>query len=314
MVPVLDMVNHSSEPSAYYEEDEKNGVMLLVRSGSKISGEEEVSISYGDAKPAAEMLFSYGFIDPRSAADGITLPLEPFSDDPLAKAKLHIFEGPPTVTIRRTDGEIEWKSPFAYLMCLNEEDGLAVRVLQDTGGSRELRVFWQDEDVTDKTHSFPSLIGSHPYSQIFRLRVVTVVADRLSTQLEHLHSSSSLVPSIPPSGEGLIRPECVQSALLLKEMEAGILEVAAQVLEDQVCRSFLRIHQWHMIRLSPNNPIQYYGQFPPSYHAGRLQTQLLTRWVWIVPLVCLWVCSRGSVRPAGFFFSSVFSCCLMVRR
>ncbi|GJC98278.1 SET domain-containing protein [Colletotrichum higginsianum] len=136
MVPVLDLANHSSEANAYYEENGKDEVVLLLRPGCRVSSGEEMTISYGDAKSGAEMLFSYGFIDPVSAADRMTLPLMPLEDDPLGKAKLHIFKGPPTVEFVRTNGSFSWESPFAYIMCLNEEDGLLFRVLQDTDGSR----------------------------------------------------------------------------------------------------------------------------------------------------------------------------------
>ena len=63
MVPGLDMVNHAHKATAVYEEDNNGDVILKIRPECQVKQGEEISISYGDAKPAAEMLFSYGFID-----------------------------------------------------------------------------------------------------------------------------------------------------------------------------------------------------------------------------------------------------------
>ncbi len=232
MVPCIDMLNHSAAPSTYYEENPNDDVVLLPRPGAALSKGDEITISYGDSKSAAEMLFSYGFIDPQSTADSLVLPLSPFPDDPLAKAKLVAFGNAPKVHVARdgrSDGSIRWRSEFAYLMCVNEEDGLEFRVLQERDGGRQLRVFWQDEDVTDQTENFEALIRAHPMSALFRLRVVTVVQERLQTQLERLQSSTP-----PDAASSLQREECFQAALLLRRVETNILERAVEALEGEV--------------------------------------------------------------------------------
>ncbi|KAI3538212.1 SET domain-containing protein [Colletotrichum abscissum] len=234
MVPVLDLANHSSKANAYYEENGKDEVVLLLRPGCRVSSGDEMTISYGDAKSGAEMLFSYGFIDPASAADRITLPLIPMEDDPLGKAKLHVFDGAPTVEFVRTNGSLSWKSPFAYFMCLNEEDGLSFRVLQDTGGSRELKLFWQEEDVTLTTTAFEQHIDQHPLAQIFRLRVVSVLEDLVASQLERLATGVSLEDLDESLNEGgLVCGTCISAAATLREQETSLLEAAAKALEDQ---------------------------------------------------------------------------------
>lgn len=63
MVPCVDMVNHSHDPDAYYDEDGEGDVEILLRPGYTVSKGDEVTITYGRFKSAAEMLFSYGFID-----------------------------------------------------------------------------------------------------------------------------------------------------------------------------------------------------------------------------------------------------------
>lgn len=134
MVPALDMANHSASPTAYYDVDGNCDVVLVVSPGCTVSGGQEVAISYGEAKSAAEMLFSYSLVDRDNTARGLTLLLDPLPDDPLAKAKLDAFNGAPTVRFSQDAGTVTWDSSFVYLMCVNEEDGLEFRLLQDTAG------------------------------------------------------------------------------------------------------------------------------------------------------------------------------------
>ncbi|KAL2131912.1 hypothetical protein VTI74DRAFT_4439 [Chaetomium olivicolor] len=250
LVPCVDMVNHSATPSAYYEESAEDEVVLLLRPGASVSKGDEITISYGDAKSAAEMLFSYGFIDPHSTADSLVLPLTPFPDDPLAKAKLVAFGQAPKIHVALgSDGTIRWGSEFAYLMCVNEEDGLEFRILQDTDGGRQLRVFWRDEDVTNRTMDFATLIQTHPLSAVLRLRVVTVIQERLQTQLERMQS-----PTTPSSASSPVqRRDCLDAAKLLREIETNILEHAIEALEKE--RSSL---------LEDENVVAYLGRMEPA--------------------------------------------------
>ncbi len=259
MVPCVDMVNHAAVPSAYYDESGRgDDVVLLPRPGVGGKKGEEVMISYGADKSAAEMLFSYGFIDAQHAAptssNGLVLPLSPFPDDPLAKAKLVAFGEAPKIHVARdagttaTDrgedggengssggGSIQWHSPFAYLMCVNEEDGLEFRVLQQTDGARSrLRVFWLGEDVTDRTSSFEALVDAHPMAALLRLRVATVVLERLHEQLGRLGEGTEPDPADVAAAGGLERrQECVAAAALLRQVETGLLEQAVEKLEEE---------------------------------------------------------------------------------
>jgi hypothetical protein len=234
MVPVVDMVNHSPRPTAYYEENDKDEALLLIRPGNTLSTGDEITISYGESKSAAEMLFSYGFIDQAAVGAHIRLPIRPFPDDPLAKAKLHIFEGTPTVEVTRVEGSVSWASSFVFLMCLNEEDGLGFRLLQEVNGDQQLRVFWQDEDVTAKVQSLESLIQTHALHDVFRLRAVTVVQELVSTQLESLGEGFSQEDIEALTARGMFRRECATAASVLRDLERGILESAIEALEDQV--------------------------------------------------------------------------------
>lgn len=224
------MINHSATPSAYYDENSKDEVILLLRPGQSISGGQEVTISYGDSKSAAEMLFSYGFIDPDLIVDSLVLPLMPFPDDPLAKAKLVAFGEAPKLHVAKDNGIVRWDSRFAHLMCVNEEDGLEFRVLQDTDGGRQLRVFWRDDDVTDLMASFTQLVKTHPFPEIMQLRVVTVVLECVQDHLDRLESCQPPDPTLSS-----VRDDCFKNGILLRQIETRLLKDAIDALEKEVC-------------------------------------------------------------------------------
>ncbi|CRK34350.1 hypothetical protein BN1723_004025 [Verticillium longisporum] len=162
-------------------------------------------------------------------------PSRPVSeDDPLGKAKVHSFGGPRTVELTRTSGgAVAWQSPFAWLACLNEEDGLAFAILQDVGGGRDLGVFWQDSDVTARADDWETLVRDHPQYKIFRLRVVAVLEDRVASQLERMQTME-VDPRDAPLGEShIIHTGCLDAATTLREQEASVLQAAARALEAE---------------------------------------------------------------------------------
>lgn len=230
LVPCLDMANHHDDANAYYDETAQGQVLLLRRPGHAINPGDEITISYGSDKSAAEMLFSYGFLDPLSQAGGLRLHMSPLPDDPLGKAKVHVFRGNTSLELKSSNEKVEWSCPFAYLACLNEEDGLGFRLLQASDGSQELRVFWHEQDVTDNAESFEHLIASHKLCDVYRLRVNMVICQRLQGQLERLASS-------PPGDTATASPNSA-SAQELKRIEKGVIEDALSSLQDQVrCHS-----------------------------------------------------------------------------
>jgi hypothetical protein len=233
MVPVLDMVNHSSHPNAYYEHASSNGVSLLIRPDKLLEVGSEITISYGVSKSEAEMLFSYGFIDESSTNKSLALTLEPFPDDPLGKAKKAAFEGPPLLRIYVDQDEIKWECPFLYLMLLNEEDGLEFRMLQQTDGSRsQLKVFWQGSDKSDATETFESLISNHPLGDVFRLRAIALLQDRIRQQLERLYDSEDEVDLVTDTS--FVAPDRRSNAIFLRKSEKLTLEKAFGAADAQV--------------------------------------------------------------------------------
>ncbi|KAI0597343.1 hypothetical protein F4775DRAFT_560804 [Biscogniauxia sp. FL1348] len=250
MVPCLDLVNHSSDANAYFEENSKDEVMLLLRNGSKVSRGEEITINYGQDKSPAEMLFSYGFIDTQSIAKKVILPLEPLDDDPLGKAKLHAFGSAPVLEIKDDEGGVQWSAPFVYLMCLNEEDGLDFKVLQETDGSRHLKMHWQGVDITETPKAVQELIKGHDLQHVFQLRAVTVVLETVDQQLQKINSFSGPNDSIP----GLVRGEVLQATSHLRALESDLLERAQQVLNDQVIQPVSASMIFGLFSLTPNSP------------------------------------------------------------
>lgn len=230
MVPCLDLVNHSSAATAHFEENSKDEVVLLLNKGASVPKQGELTINYGHDKSAAEMLFSYGFIESHSPAKSIVLPVEPMDDDPLAKAKLYTFGSAPTLKITDSEnGAPQWDAPFIYLACLNDEDGLHFKILQENDGSQCLRMFWQDIDVTEQADNMQALIKGHELCQIFRLRAVSVALGMIQHQLDALASYDK--------DSGLIeneRSHIRQAASQLRAVEEDLFKRIFQVLEDEV--------------------------------------------------------------------------------
>lgn len=230
LVPCLDLANHAHQHTAYFEENDKDEVVLLLRDGVNVSPGTEVTINYGETKSAAEMLFSYGFIDSASTRQGLSLPLRLMDDDPLLKAKLHAFGKAPTLEISEDgNGVARWLAPFVYLMCLNEEDGLDFRILQETDGSQQLKMFWQEQDVTAVPDTFKDLISGHDLQQVFELRAVTVVLEMVQEQLERLdvQDGDADIPEV-------VRAETLRAAIQLRNIETDLLRRTLEVLKDEV--------------------------------------------------------------------------------
>ncbi|PHH62315.1 hypothetical protein CDD81_7235 [Ophiocordyceps australis] len=231
MVPVLDMANHASNPSAYYQVDNDGTVTLLVRPGCSLSPGDELTISYGATKSAAEMLFSYGFMDAHSTANEMLLFLDPLADDPLAEAKLHVFGTRPTLKLSCESSNVTWSCPFVYLMCLNQEDGLEFRILQQRDGTRQLKLFWQDDDVTDRADDFEALIHQHRLCRVFELRAVAVMYERVACQLDAMQSGWQLVSKLVESD--MMSNDCITAAKTLRGAEGRLLDAAAQALDHK---------------------------------------------------------------------------------
>ncbi|CUS14122.1 unnamed protein product [Tuber aestivum] len=235
MVPVLDFANHSYEASSYYSVDEDSDVVLLPReakSGTLTDG-EEITINYGREKSAAEMVFSYGFLEStRDTALWLVLDLQGLPDDPLGFAKQAIVKSAPTLGIYDMGHTVEWTSHFIWLMCINEEDGLSFRLLQETTGERHLQVLWDLKDVEDIT-KLVDLLEESSLWPVYQLRATALVKDRVETQLAQLMGSEEEIVWITDQESFNIGSQELHVATKLRTLERALLEKAVEVLEVQ---------------------------------------------------------------------------------
>lgn len=237
MAPCIDMANHSSgeRTSALYDTDSNGNATLVLCDRKNLKYGEEVTITYGDEKGACEMLFSYGFIeDTMDSAREIYLDLEIPIDDPLKLAKNAVSNSAPGFRLFSQGSSIAWEGPFVWLLCVNEEDGLEFRFLQTNDGERELKVFWNDAEMKDVS-KLESLLKLHPMWDIFSLRVITILQERVEAQLlvlknnkHHLGNELSIEKVDAKIGHNASKLRGLEEALLLQ---------AYQEFENQVTLS-----------------------------------------------------------------------------
>lgn len=236
MVPCIDMANHSSgeATAAIYEIDAEGNALLILREGKKIGEDEEITITYGDKKGACEMLFSYGFIeDGVHSAKELFLDLSIPEDDPLRRAKATTAGCAPGFKIFETDKGLDWDSEFIWLICVNEEDGLQFQIQQTVDGSTELRASWKGHEMNNFLN-FRQTLEQDSLWDIFQLRAVSILQDRVASQLTELYGSDDDVAATE-HGEGTsIRDRPWQLATRLRTLEGELLERAYSVLEDTV--------------------------------------------------------------------------------
>ena len=81
MIPFLDLANHSISPNAVVVFNDKTGVFTL-QAIRDIPAEEEITISYGDARQNSSIVGLYGFYEDKIMTDDLSfkLSLDPTSD------------------------------------------------------------------------------------------------------------------------------------------------------------------------------------------------------------------------------------------
>ncbi|KAF4314588.1 hypothetical protein GTA08_BOTSDO01551 [Botryosphaeria dothidea] len=241
MVPCVDMANHASgdATAALYEIDSDGNAALLLREGKELKKGDEVAITYGDKKGACEMLFSYGFVeDGMSSARELFLDLDIPNDDPLKRAKLHVNTSAPGFRVfdsegaDATAGSTGWQSDFVWLIVVNEEDGLEFEVAQTTDGGRELRVYWRGSALGEPD-KLADLLKTHPIWNVYRLRAVSLIQDRIEGQLRMLYGTDDEVRTVPRREGAGIRERIWSLATRLRELERDLLERAYGNLEEE---------------------------------------------------------------------------------
>jgi hypothetical protein len=194
---------------------------------------------YGDHKGACEMIFSYGFLENTiTSANELFLDIHPSEDDPLGMAKVRVSTAAPGVKLSEIAPKIndttavEWYSDFIWLVCVNEEDGLEFRVLQTNDGGRELKTYWKDKELDD-TSALRRLLEQDPLWEVFQLRAVVLIQQRIEEQLQVLYETSNDA-RFQNEDDQAIRLAPRELALKLRDLESKLLEKAYASLDTEV--------------------------------------------------------------------------------
>ena len=235
MVPCLDLANHSAESTAYFHQDVvTHTTTLLLRDGCSLSPGAEVTISYGKDKPAAEMLFNYGFIDADSTAQNLVIPLDTLLEneadpDPSLAYKLHVFSAVPILELKIDNGgKVRWTAPFMYLLCTREQDGLTFEV-KEKRGEKFLRMLWRGADITNMAGMLGILINAHELRQVVQFRAVSLLLDVVDRQLQGMRAEEQRIES----ARGDVCGSVLQAVLQLRSIEANILERSEKALKEE---------------------------------------------------------------------------------
>ena len=242
VIPCIDMANHASgeDTIARYDTQDGNAVLLLYE-GMRIKSGEEISITYGDNKGASEMLFSYGFIESSMVfARELFLDLDIPDDDPLKLAKKEVSGLAPGFRLYEQNESIGWEGSFIWLIVINEEDGLKFKKLQMHNGEVELQASWKDGVIQDMSNLQSSLM-TEPLWDVFSLRAITLLQDRVEKQLRRLENSREYVSTlIGDKGIELHTRDCIRK---LRDLEETLMLRAYKYLELQVGWPMLQGHK-----------------------------------------------------------------------
>jgi len=239
MVPCVDLANHAAGDSttAIYEKDSAGNVVLQLRNGVDLTEGNEVTITYGDEKGACEMLFSYGFLEPdRTSAETLFLSLIVPDDDPSKPAKMKMADCAPGFKLIDTgEGQIDWKGDFIWLLCVNADDGLRFEQARTVDGAEaEIHAFFRDQELTAGAAQLHRLLGTSRLWDVYRLRAVTILQQRVFDQLQILHDSQDLVEATEHGANTTIRDRTFEQAIQLRRLEFELLELAYEDFERQV--------------------------------------------------------------------------------
>lgn len=258
MVPCIDMVNHASGGAinAYFDRDHDGNAILMMAPHRSLSHGDEVTISYGDAKSAAEMLFSYGFIEPQTThTSALILDLTVPDDDPLKEAKEAVATSAAAVRISWTADRrsTQWESFFVWLICVNEEDGLRFEVVRGADDRSMLTASWQGRDLTTDTDRLETLLHSDPRWPLYELRAIVTLLERVQGQQRRLDGSEALLVTHdagpwPGASPGRVNDAILATARHLRSLECDLLDHCRRDLEAALIE-----RQQHVTIPSPSN-------------------------------------------------------------
>jgi hypothetical protein len=238
MVPCVDLANHVAHEGtiAIYEKDAAGNAVLVLRDGKTLQEGDEVTISYGDEKGACEMLFSYGFLDQgMETAETLFLSLAFQEDDTMRAAKLEMADcAPGFKLIDAGDGEVDWKGDFIWLICVGEDDGLHFDIARTVDGNEEVQAFFKDHKLTGGAAELYRLLGQSEMFDVYRLRAVMVLQQRVFDQMQVLFASQEDMEAVPHGDGTDVRQQAYDQAMQLRRLEFELMERAYEDFEKQV--------------------------------------------------------------------------------
>lgn len=168
----------------------------------------------------------------------ISLNLDIPEDDPLSIAKKMFCGNNSGIRISAVEGgeEVTWGSGLAWIACVNEEDGLHFGIAQTTDGGRELETTWKGEKIQSSSH-LCELLAVDPLWEIFQLRAVVLLLERLETQLAILQETEETLSNMQEDKaalDSMFRPGVFTSITQFRILEGELLERAVEELIKQV--------------------------------------------------------------------------------
>ena len=201
-------------------------------------------------------------------APGVRIFQRSLEGDKKAKQQQQQEEKPATAnqeTSKTEDEEekkIDWESPFIYWAVVNQEDGLDFTILQEQPDppttsqteeeqpppsnktTRTIQPLYQNQPFHPS--SLPNLLTTSPQSDLFHLRALTLLLQRVRSQLEMLESSqqpfTEMEVEVAEQMESeqdetvLIRPEVYNTIKQLRGLEMKFLKSVESELDVEVRR------------------------------------------------------------------------------
>lgn len=205
------------------------------------------------------MLFSYGFLDEHmDTAETLFLSLNIPDDDASRTAKLKIANcapgfklidvssssssdedsaTPPPEAERSasSSGSIDWTGDFIYLLCLTHDDGLQFELAQRTDDVEpELCATFNDNELPDGAASLRRLLAQSDQWDVYRLRAIVILQQRVFEQMQVLYSSQDAMEDVPHGEATDVRDSVYEQAMKLRQLEFELLERAYEDFEKQV--------------------------------------------------------------------------------
>lgn len=193
---------------------------------------------YGDEKPAAEMVFSYGFLENgMSSARRLFLDLDIPDDCSLKLAKKVFCKDAPGVVLFENPSNPEhtgWDSALIWWACVYEDDGLDFEVLQTTDGEKELRASWKGE-VVENSARLRDLLAADPLWDIYQLRAVVLLLERFTGQSSVLGQTKDVISeACRDEDTAIFRPEVFSTVSKLRKLEGELLSKGCRDLTEAV--------------------------------------------------------------------------------